>query len=228
MPRPLLALRVLRGLAPYGEAHALQRATVEQRKAGAVPDTLILLEHPPVITLGRNAAERGVTASSAELAAAGIEVHRIERGGEATYHGPGQIVGYPIVNLHELRIGVASYVRNLEETMIRAAAALGVESFRYEKLTGVFTEHGKVGAIGVRVTRGVTYHGFAFNVDPDLTHYRLIVPCGMTGMPVTSVAQLLRGAGEAPPLMDAARAAIVAAFLEVFGMEQADEGPDRT
>jgi lipoyl(octanoyl) transferase len=125
------------------------------------------------------------------------------------------------VDLHALRIGVARYVRGLEETMIRAAAALGIDAFRYEKLTGVFTERGKLGAIGVRVTRGVTYHGFAFNVDPDLTHYRLIVPCGMTGMPVTSMAQLKRGAGAAPPSLDQARAALVAAFVEEFGFAPA-------
>lgn len=236
MSARVLDLRVLDGLTPYDEGHGLQLELVEQRKASAIPDTLILLEHPPVITLGRNASDAGLLASAIELEREGVLLRRIERGGQATYHGPGQLVGYPIVDLHALAIGVATYVRNLEQVMIRAAAALGVEAHTREGLTGVFTDRGKLGAIGVRVTRGVTFHGFAFNVDPDLSHYRFIVPCGMTGIAVTSLAALrhtsdgratLRSSqpseassaqeGGAGPPMSEVREAIVEAFCGVFG-----------
>ncbi|HUT79365.1 MAG TPA: lipoyl(octanoyl) transferase LipB [Polyangia bacterium] len=204
-------VRVLPGLVPYAEALTLQHDLVERRQAGRSSDTLLLLEHPPVITLGRNALESGVLASPAALEALGVEVHRIERGGQATWHGPGQIVGYPICDLHGLGLGVAKWVRALEEVMIRAAAALGVAAERRPGITGVFSERGKLGALGVRISRGISFHGFAFNVDPDLSHYRLIVPCGMAEMPMTSVAAAL---GHAPP-MDAARRAVIDAFLEV-------------
>jgi lipoate-protein ligase B len=169
-----------------------------------------------VITLGRNARGEGLLASEEELARAGLILRRIERGGQATYHGPGQVVGYPIIDLHGLGIGVAAYVRNLEQVMIRTAAAFGVEARAKEKITGVFTEQGKLGAIGVRVTRGITYHGFAFNVDPRIEHYRFIVPCGMTGIDVTSL-RALRSGEELG--MSEVRSVIVDAFGEVFGYE---------
>jgi lipoyl(octanoyl) transferase len=206
-------LRVLPGLTPYSAARRLQLQLVEQRRAGEIGEKLLLLEHPPVITLGRNADPAGVIASAEELERRGVELHRVERGGEATYHGPGQIVGYPICDLHALKIGVAAYVHRLEETMIRAAAELGVEAERREKLTGVFCERGKIGAIGVRVSRGIAFHGFAFNVDPDLDHYRLIVPCGLSETPVASIAALL----DRSPSMDSAREALIRSFDEVFG-----------
>jgi len=207
-------LRVLPGLTPYDEGHALQHELVELRKAGEVRDTLILVEHEPVITLGRNASKAGLLATGGQLERAEVILRRIERGGQATYHGPGQLVGYPIVDLHGLGIGVATYVRNLEQVMIRAAAELGVAASTRDKLTGVFTDQGKLGAIGVRVTRGVTYHGFALNVDPRFDHYGLIVPCGMTGMPVTSLRALRSGE---PVAMGEVQQAIVDAFREVFG-----------
>jgi lipoate-protein ligase B len=214
--RPL-RVRALEGLVPYEEARALQLATVEAVKAREAEDTLFVLEHAPVVTLGRNAsASAGVVATDEELARAGVSVHRAERGGQATYHGPGQIVGYPIVDLHRLGLGVARYVHGLEETMIRAAAAFGVEAGRRDGVVGVFAQRGaggKLGAIGVRVSRGVAFHGFAFNAAPNLAHYRLIVPCGMVGGQVASLASLL---GKAPPLAEV-RAALVAAFAEVFG-----------
>ncbi len=205
-------VRSLPGLTPYAEALALQRGLLERRQLGEVPDTLLLLEHPPVITLGRNAADSGVVAPPDMLRALGVEVHRVERGGQATWHGPGQVVGYPICDLRGLGLGAAAWVHTLEATMIRAAATLGVEAGRRPGITGVFTHRGKIGAIGVRISRGVSYHGFALNVDPDLSHYRLIVPCGMAGVPVTSVAAVL---GHAPP-MDAARRALTDAFLDVL------------
>jgi lipoyl(octanoyl) transferase len=211
-----VALRILPGLTPYDAAHRLQLETVARRRAGEIGDVLFLLEHPPVITLGRNADAGGVVASGELLAAMGIEVRRIERGGQATYHGPGQIVGYPVIDLHERRLGIAAYVSRLEEAMILAAAALGVEAARRPGITGVFAADGggKIGAIGVRVTRGVTYHGFAFNVAPDLSHYRLIIPCGMTDTPVTSVADI-HGAA---PGMDVALQAVADGFAAAFGV----------
>ena len=214
-PADRFEVRALPGRVPYPRALALQRELVERRKAGAIGDTLILLEHASVITLGRNADAAGVVASEALLRRRGIQVHRAERGGQATYHGPGQVVGYPIVDLHGLGLGVAAYVRRLEETMVRAAGRLGVEAGRREGLTGVFAEPGKIGAVGVRVTRGVTYHGFALNADPELEHYRLIVPCGLLDTPVTSLAAIL---GRPLPFAEA-REAVAAAFAEVFGVE---------
>lgn len=205
-------LRVLAGLTDYGEMLALQRERAARRRAGEVADALWLLEHPPVITLGRHADPAGVVAGEAFLAARGIEVHRVERGGQTTYHGPGQIVGYPILDLHARRLGVGAYVRRLEETLVRAAAALGVEARRREGVVGVFTDAGKLGAIGVRVARGVSYHGFAFNVHPDLSHWRLIVPCGMPEMPPASIESIR---GEAPP-PEEARRAVTVAFEETF------------
>ncbi|MFO8073731.1 MAG: lipoyl(octanoyl) transferase LipB [Polyangia bacterium] len=206
-------LRVLPGLTPYFEARRLQLDLVERRRSGEIGETLLLLEHPPVITLGRNADPAGVIASAGELKRCGVELHRVERGGEATYHGPGQIVGYPICDLHALKIGVAAYVHRLEEAMIRAAAKLEVEAGRRERLTGVFCERGKIGAIGVRVSRGIAFHGFAFNVDPHLDHYRLIVPCGLSETPITSIAATL---GRSPS-MERARKAVIRSFGEVFG-----------
>jgi lipoate-protein ligase B len=217
MTRRSVDLNLLDGLTPYDDGHALQLSLVERRKAGEICDTLVLLEHPPVITMGRYADDRGLLAAVDEIEAAGLALRHVERGGQATYHGPGQIVGYPIVNLHGLGLGVAAYVRGLEQVMIDAAAGLGIEAFRQQKLTGVFTVEGKIGAIGVRVTRGVTYHGFAFNVEPDLDHYRFIVPCGMTGIGVTSVRALT---GEQGPSFEDARSAIVEAFLNVFDFER--------
>jgi len=206
-----IRVRVLPGLTPYAEGLALQRELADARRAGAAPDTLLVIEHPPVITLGRSASAEGVLADPATLAALGVEVHRIERGGQATWHGPGQIVGYPISDIGALGLGVAAWVRALEETMIRAAAALGVAAGRRPGFVGVFTERGKIGAVGVRVSRRVSFHGFALNVDPDLSYYRLIVPCGMSDIPVTSIAA---ARGRAPS-MNEARQAIIDAFLDV-------------
>jgi lipoyl(octanoyl) transferase len=211
----VVELRVLPGITPYEEALALQTRLVERRRKGEIGDVLLLLEHPPVLTLGRHADEKGILASRELLGRRGIGVHRVERGGQATYHGPGQIVGYPILHLAERRMGVGRYVRALEEVMIRAAEALGVPTVRREGIVGVFAESGKVGAIGVRVSRGVSYHGFAFNVDPDLEHYRFIVPCGMAEIPPASIASI-RGAAPDP---EAARREVVRAFEAVFAVE---------
>lgn len=185
---------------------------MRERKTGLRPDTLILLEHEPVITLGRNADPSGVTGNPDRLARLGISIHRSERGGQVTYHGPGQIVGYPILDLRDRRIGVKQYVGLLEEVMIRAASRFGVTAYRVKGRPGIFCERGKLGAVGVAVTRGITFHGFAFNVRPDLEHFRFIVPCGLTDVFPTSLEALLEDA----PAMPAAFHAIAQSFEAVF------------
>jgi len=210
-----LNIKIMDGLTDYNDAHQLQLETVARRKRKEIPDTLILLEHPPVITLGRNAAAEGVVASPSRLLKLGVQTHRIERGGQATYHGPGQIVGYPIVNLHKLKMGIAQYVSRLESTMIEAAATMQIRAQRREGITGVFAESypgPKIGAIGVRVTSGITFHGFALNIDPDLTHYQLIVPCGMSTTPVSSIIAL----GGKIPHGTSARDIVANAFVKIF------------
>lgn len=208
-------LNILEGLTPYQDALHIQKETVSKRKEGTVGDTLILVEHTPVITLGKNAPPNGVLATEEDLNRRGFSVHRIERGGQATYHGPGQIVGYPIIDLHEQKMGVAQYVSKLEDVMIIAARNHGIAAARRDGMTGVFAtsgSQGKIGALGVRVSRGITFHGFAFNVIPNLSHYQLIVPCGMIDTPVTSIGDLL----ETKPSMEFARRTIVDAYGQVF------------
>ncbi len=216
-PKPFFRLSnekpvVLSGFTPYQEAYTRQLETVDQRVNGTCPDTLFLLEHPPVITMGKSAEPEDVLASPKLLARMGIEVHEIERGGKVTYHGPGQLVGYPIINLAARQLGVQSYVAHLEQTIIRTAAELGVTAFQKEGCTGVFCNQGKIGAIGVRVTKGVAYHGFAFNVSPNLEHYQLIVPCGMADTPVTSIKAIT---GSAPPVPDV-KQMLLKHFLAIF------------
>lgn len=185
------------GRIPYDRGLEVQRGLVDERKAGRVPDTLLLLEHPHVITLGVKLAHARshVVASDARLAELGVEVHETGRGGDVTYHGPGQIVGYPIIDLKPDRCDVHRYVRDLEEVMIRTCRSLGIEARRFEGFSGTWvdTPRGpeKIGAIGVRISRWVTSHGFAFNVNTDLDYFRLIVPCGIADHGVTSLEALL-------------------------------------
>jgi lipoyl(octanoyl) transferase len=170
----------------------MQKALVEERRAGRVPDLLLLLQHSPVITLGvRSSSRSHITASDAQLASLGIDVHETGRGGDVTYHGPGQIVGYPIIDLRPDRCDVHRYVRDLEEVMIRACADYGVTAGRIEGLSGAWVGSGKIGAVGVRISRWITSHGFAFNVNTDLGHFQLIVPCGISDRGVTSLAQIV-------------------------------------
>ena len=180
------------GFVPYGEALDLQKALVDERRAGSVPDLLLLLQHPPVITLGiRRDSRSHVIATDGQLAMRGVDVHEAGRGGDVTYHGPGQIVGYPILDLRPDRCDVHRYVRDLEEVMIRVCADYGVAAHRVDGLTGAWVGTAKIGAIGVRISRWITSHGFAFNVNTRLEDFQLIVPCGIADRGVTSLRQLL-------------------------------------
>jgi lipoyl(octanoyl) transferase len=177
------------GRIEYGKAFELQQRLVEQRKQGAIGDQLLLLEHPHTITLGRNGHLENLLGSDSALRAAGIAFHRTDRGGDITYHGPGQVVGYPIVDLREWKRDVGAYVRAIEQVMIDTLARFGVAAGRITGCTGAWVNGEKIGAIGVHISRWVTSHGFALNVNPDLSYFGYIVPCGLT-KPVTSMAQL--------------------------------------
>ena len=187
---PPLAVRDL-GLIDYADAVRLQDALVEQRLRDEIPDTLLLLEHSPVITLGRRATLGDVYLSEAQLAARGIQLERATRGGLVTYHGPGQLVGYPIVRLRARGLSVPCYVRSLELGVIDALAELGVAASIREHHVGVWTERGKIAAIGVAQRHGISLHGFAVNLQPDLQHFGLINPCGIAELGVTSAAAIL-------------------------------------
>ena len=179
------------GLVPYAEALEIQRQLVEDRRAGRVGDVLILLQHPPVITLGvRHGARVHVLATPEDLRARGVDVHETGRGGDVTYHGPGQIVGYPVLDLRPDRQDVHRYVRDLEDVIIRVAGDCGIVAGRVAGLTGAWVGNAKLAAIGVRISRWITSHGFALNVATDLTNFDLIVPCGIQGRGVTSLAEL--------------------------------------
>jgi lipoyl(octanoyl) transferase len=203
------------GQVPFLEALALQRRLNEARQRGEIPDTLILLEHAPVFTLGRRAEWSDILASPERLAELGIEVHETNRGGLVTYHGPGQLVGYPIADLRALAGDAPSYVTGLEETIIRSLADLGLPGWRDPAARGVWTPGGKIAAIGVGVSRGVTMHGFAVNLQPDLAHFALINPCGLGDRGVTSAERLL-----GHPVDTAIfRQSIAFHFGKVFGRE---------
>lgn len=202
------------GVVPYGEALALQRSLVEERRAGRVTDLLLLLQHPPVITLGArpDVSRPNIVATPERLAELGIAVHETGRGGDVTYHGPGQIVGYPILDLRPDRCDVHRYVRDVEEVMIRVAADYGLAAARIKGLTGVWIGAEKIGAIGIRISRWITSHGFAFNVGTNLDHFRLIVPCGLADRGVTS---LERATGRVVPVAGV-EDAFVTHFAAVF------------
>ena len=207
------------GVVPYAEALALQRALVEERRAGHVPDVLLLLQHPAVITVGvrGDGGRSNILAAPGRLNELGIEVSETGRGGDVTYHGPGQIVGYPIFDLKPDRCDVHRYVRDVEEVMIRVCADYGVAAGRIPGLTGTWVGHDgaaaeKIGAIGIRISRWITSHGFAFNVSTNLDHFKLIVPCGIGDRGVTS---LERAANRPVPLRDV-EDALVRHIADVF------------
>jgi lipoyl(octanoyl) transferase len=206
------------GRVEYDAGLALQQQLVEDRRAGRIGDTLLLLEHPPVITLGAKTRGRqtNVVATAEALEDAGVTVHETGRGGDVTYHGPGQLVGYPIFDLKPDRCDVHQYVRDLEEALIVAMRRFGIEGGRVKGLTGVWVgpagREEKLAAIGVRISRWITSHGFALNVLPDLSHFDLIVPCGITDRGVTSVARLV---GRDVPMAEV-EDAVVDGMTQVF------------
>ncbi|MBV9959622.1 MAG: lipoyl(octanoyl) transferase LipB [Acidobacteria bacterium] len=207
-------LRVERlGRMEYGLALAQQKETERAVLLGEQPDTLLLVEHPHVLTIGRRATAAGILAPQAVLEARGVSVFESNRGGKVTYHGLGQLVGYPIINLSPEREDVHAYVRDLEEVLMRALSDFGIESFRIKGLTGVHTTEGKVAAIGVHIARWVTTHGFALNVNTDLSFFDLIIAC--EGEPVTSMQKLLGRELELAQVEER----IIARFAEVLGMQ---------
>jgi lipoyl(octanoyl) transferase len=222
----ITALRTLRlqrlGRMNYADAWAEQRRLVVERSAGRAPDTLLLVEHPPTITLGNRATPAHILASEAELTRRDVAVVRSDRGGDVTYHAPGQLVGYPIVKLSQHGGDIGRYMRTLERVIIGTIAAYGVHGAHEPGLTGVWVRNGaaKICAIGVKLSAsGVTSHGFALNVNPDLSGFNLIVPCGITDRAVTSLAA---ERGAAPP-MAAVEAELLRQFAELFGVRIAEE-----
>ncbi len=201
------------GRLDYGRALELQQQLVEARKQGLAPDHLLLLEHPHVITLGRNGRREHLLADPLILERAGIAFYPTDRGGDITYHGPGQLVGYPILDLREWKRDVGAYVRAVEQVIIDTLADFGISAERIQKLTGVWVDGRKVAAIGVHISRWVTSHGFALNVSTDLNYFHYIVPCGLT-RPVTSMAAL-----GAPATVAEVSGRLAAHFGRVFECE---------
>jgi len=222
MERPGTITAQWLGRIGYREAWQLQKELVEQRVAGGIGDRLLLLEHDPVLTLGRQAEAGHVLASPRELARRGIEVIRVERGGEVTYHGPGQLVGYPILRLGDRGLLVRPLVHALEAAMIETCTRLGVDALRRDGHPGCWIDGGgpnrpfrKIGALGLRIERGVSYHGIALNVDVDLRDFELIDPCGEAGLISTSIAEELGRTAEPPTTAAVERAATI--FASAFG-----------
>jgi len=201
------------GTLEYGAAYALQQKLAAERDEERVPDLLLLVEHPPVITLGRRGSRADIYASEDELASQGIGLYETNRGGLVTYHGPGQIVGYPIARLRPLAGDAPTYVWRLEEIISRTLADFGISTYRDPGNRGVFADRGKIAAIGVAVTHGVTMHGFALNVHPDLDYFELINPCGIGDLGVTSIERQLG----VTPSLDRVKQSLVTYFADVFG-----------
>jgi lipoyl(octanoyl) transferase len=201
------------GRSRYGEALAVQKDLVEQRKQGLIGDQLLIVEHPHVITLGRNGHRENLLANEEVLRRAGIEFHPSDRGGDITYHGPGQIVGYPIFDLREWKRDVVEYVRTVEQAIIDALAAFGIQAGRVQGLTGVWVKEKKIAAIGIHISRWVTSHGFALNHTTDLSYFQYIVPCGLT-KPVTSMREL-----GSPASREEVKGELARQFARAFGLE---------
>jgi lipoyl(octanoyl) transferase len=201
------------GFVSYADALAIQKDLVEQRKQQLVPDQLLIVEHPHVITQGRNGHAENLLASEEILNRAGIALHATDRGGDITYHGPGQIVGYPIFDLREWKRDVVAYVRAIEQVIMDSLAEFGIEATRLEGCTGVWVKGKKVAAIGIHISRWVTSHGFALNHTTDLSYFQYIVPCGLT-KPVTSMRELGSTVGR-----DEVTAALARNFAKTFHFE---------
>lgn len=209
------------GRVPYAEAEALQRRVRADVKSGSGPEHLLLLEHPHVYTLGRNADPADVLVPRAWLEAQGVEVHECDRGGQVTYHGPGQLVGYPIVNLDPDRRDLRRYVHDLQEVLIRTLADHGLDGQRRDgkDFIGIWVGDAKVASIGVHVSRWITTHGFALNVDTDLSYFRRIVPCGLTQVEMASFRTLGAATGAEPPPLGAVAERVAHHFARVFDRE---------
>lgn len=208
------------GRTAYADALELQAALVEQRRNGEIPDTLLLLEHPHVVTLGSSGRRGHLLLSPGELAARGIGLYEAGRGGDVTYHGPGQVVGYPVLDLKPDRKDLHAYLRSLEQVLMSALRAFGIRGERDDGATGVWAGGEKIAAIGIRVSSGwITSHGFALNANTDLSYFDAIVPCGLHGRRVTSLSRLL--GREVTP--DAVAPALVSAMAEEFGYGSVDD-----
>ena len=219
-PSPYLVVEA--GSMDYDAAGCLQRQLHDAVVSGGLPGVLLLLEHPHVFTLGRRGRTDDILVGAEELRALGAAVRHTDRGGEVTYHGPGQLVGYPIVDLRTLATGPLDYVRRLERVLVATLADFGIRAASEDRPTGVWVGNAKIAAIGVRVSRGVTMHGFALNVDPDLAYFDRIVPCGMPDVPVTSMAAARIASVRLP---DVARV-LTGHFAEVFGIDVEHAGLD--
>lgn len=230
-----LTAQHIRGLVPYIPMWQRQRALADARARGDIGDQLLLLQHEHVFTNGRHGDRRHLLADDVTLARIGASYHEVDRGGDITYHGPGQLVGYPIVCLEQLGIGVRTYVRGLETAVIQTAATFGITATSEPGYTGVWVGRDKLAAIGVRVAHGVAFHGFALNVAPDLDYFRQIVPCGLADRGVTSLAQLLGRSISVTEVVPVCAAAIAEVFnlelsaivpVDAIGENDEDLGPD--
>ncbi len=217
-----IVVRIDLGRQPYRPVWDFQRRLQQLRIHQRIPDTLVFVEHSPVYTIGKNGTDHHVVASEAFLKSRGIEVVHVDRGGDVTYHGPGQLVGYPIFDLHQHRTSVSWYMRRLEEVFIQALRHWGIEARRVEGYTGVWVGEEKIVALGVRISRWVTMHGFAFNVNPRLEHYQGIIPCGIADKGVTSLEKLL---GHPVPMEEAGQV-VWEAFLKVFEFDRGIPAPE--
>jgi len=209
------------GRSPYEEALELQRALARERISGGIPeDLLLLVEHPPVVTLGRSTKSRNVISSAEYLASKGVELFEVERGGDVTFHGPGQLVGYPIIDLKRHKLDLHWFLRQVEEALIRTLGAYSISAERNTGYTGVWTKGRKIASIGVHARDWVTWHGFALNVTTDLSYFDLIIPCGIDGVTMTSIEREVDARQEIPPLtLEAAGQIIAGSFGDLFGLK---------
>ncbi len=207
---------------PYKEVWDLQKKLHDLRVRGEIPDVFILVEHNPVITIGRNAGFDNLKVPPEALREKGVELYKIERGGDVTYHGPGQLVGYPIFYIRQALAGIKGFIRNMEKALIKAVSHFGIEATVKEGLPGIWVGNDKLAAIGVAVKRWVTFHGFALNVNTDLSYFDLIVPCGLRDKGVTSMEKLLGRKVD----MDEVKMRVREAFEEVYGISFENWNPE--